>query len=282
MKNKLIDQKTLQSKTNHIIVQEQVDYIRSLFNESNVRVSTQHYLFELLKEVKENFSEYNSEAIMIKALYISRIADAIKCLENVKNRKKYLINLLNGSLDFLEHKPSHAKSIFFELEIFTNIKSAFIESYLDEPDIVVTMKEGNIAIPCKKITSEKSLQKALSKAVEQIDNNLFEFGIVAINIDDLLPEQSILNKETFSNVVEILYTHNEDFIARHERHFRKYLNESRIVAVIVTTSIFADIKSELPRFNNAFQWAIWTIPEISEKHKKIMNNFRSKLCNSSL
>ncbi len=276
MNNKLIDQMILHEKANHIAIQQQVEFIEYMFHESDVRISSQHYLFELLKEVREHFSEYTSIAIVIKALYISRIADAMKCLENVKNRRKYLKDLLNGSLDFLVNEPSHAKSILFELEILTHIKSAFNESYLAEPDIFVKMSEANIGIACKKITSENSLQKALSKAVKQIDNNSFEFGIVAINVDDLLlPEYSILTADTFSNVLQTLYENNEDFIARHERHFRKYLNESRIVAVIVTTSIFADVKSDSPRFNNVFQWAIWTIPEISEKHKKIMRDFRN-------
>ncbi len=274
MKNKLIAQKSLQSKENHITIQNHVNYIERIYNESDVRLSSQHYLYILLQEVKYNFSEENSEAIMIKALYVSRLADGVRCLENVQDRKKYLIDLLNGSLDFLEHKSSHAKSIFFELEVLTHLKSAFPKSHLDEPDIVVVMENTNIGIPCKKITSENSLQKALSKAVKQIENNGFEFGIVAINIDDLLPEHVILKTNSFSNVLEILYKHNEDFIARHDRHFRKYLNDSRIVGVIVTTSIFADVALDTPRFNNAFQWAIWTIPEISDKHKKTMTEFR--------
>lgn len=274
MKNKLIDQKTFQSKVNHITIYEQIEYIEDLFNGSGIRVSSQHYLFKLLKEVKNNFAEYNLESTMIKALCVSRIFEAIKCLEYVENRKKYLNDLLNGSLEFLEHKTSHAKSIIFELEVFSHLKSIFNESYLDEPDVVVEINEAKIGIACKKITSEKSLQKALSKAVQQINDNSFEFGIVAINIDDLLPEYHLLNVDTFSNALEILYKHNQDFITRYEHHFRKYLSASRIVAVIVTTSILADINLETPRFNNAFQWTIWTIPEINEKHKQIMNDFR--------
>jgi len=274
MRNKLIAQKSLQSKENHTIIQDHVHYIEHIYNESDVRLSSQHYLYKLLKEVKDNFSEENSEAIMVKALYVSRFVDGVKCLETVEDRKKYLTDLLNGSLDFLEHKSSHAKSIFFELEVLTHIKSAFPKSHLAEPDIVLVMENTNIGIPCKKITSENSLQKALSKAVKQIETNGFEFGIVAINIDDLLPEHAILKIDSFSNLLETLYENNEGFIARHERHFRKYLKDSRIIGVIVTTSIFADVTLDRPRFNNAFQWAIWTIPEISDKHKKIMTEFR--------
>ena len=211
---------------------------------------------------------------MIKVLYISRFVNGIKCLEEVENRKKYLTDLLNGSLDFLEHKPSHAKSIFFELETLTHIKSVFPKSYLAEPDIVLVIGNTNIGISCKKITSENSLQKALSKAVKQIKTNGFEFGMVAINIDDLLPENKILKTNLISDVHKALYQHNEDFIDRHERHFRRYLKDSRIIGIIITTSIFADVTLNKPRFNNAFQWAIWTIPEISDKHKKIMTKFK--------
>lgn len=72
MKNKLIAQKSLQSKENHITIQDHVNYIEHIYNESDVRLSSQHYLYKLLQEVKDNFSEVNTEAIMIKALYISR------------------------------------------------------------------------------------------------------------------------------------------------------------------------------------------------------------------
>ncbi len=211
---------------------------------------------------------------MFNAIYIDRIATALPCLENVKNKNKYLKDLLKGNLDFMENRSSHAKSILWELEVLTYIKPTFPDAYLDEPDIVIPFEDGDIGISCKKITSENNLQSLLSKAVSQIEKNSFEFGIVAINIDHLTPEKSILNKNTFTEIGDTLYEENIKFLHRNKHHFIKYLNKNRILAVIICTNVIADVAKETPRFNNAFQWAIWTVPNLDKKHKDKVTSFK--------
>lgn len=274
MQNNITVEKNTFSKSNHIETIQKIEYIESLFDKSNVNISPQSDLFKLLGEVKENYSEYNSEALMIKALYINRIANAMLCLENIDNKEKYLYDLLKGSLDVLEHKPSHAKSILFELEVLTQFQSFVKESYLDEPDVVVPTGEDKIGISCKKITSENNLQKTFSNGVKQIEKNSFNYGIVAINIDDLLPEKALLNANTIKDVDEILFSHNMDFINKHQRHFLKYIKDSRILAVLVYSSIFTDIKSHKPRFNTAYQTSVWTVKDLKEDQRKILNSLK--------
>ena len=274
MQYRITAEKNTYSKSNHIEMQKDIEYLENLFTNSNVKINSQSDLFKLLKDVKENFSEINTEATMVQVLYVSRIISAIKCLENFDDRKNYLYDLLNGSLDVLEHKPSRAKSILFELETLTHMQSFFKDSYLDEPDVVVPIDEYLVGVSCKKITSEKNLQSALSKGVKQIEMNSFEYGIVAINIDDLVPEKALLKANSSSEVLEILYKYNVNFIEKHKRHFLKYINDSRIFAVMVSTSIFADVESATPRFNTAFQRTAWTITNLNEEQKKILNSFK--------
>lgn len=269
-----MNKKTIKSKQNHHQIHQQVDYIKKIFNEADVKINESSFLFLLLKDVKENFSEYNNPLTLFNALHVDRIATSLPCLENTTNKKKYLLDLLKGTLDFMEHKSSHAKSILWELDILTYIKPAFENAYLDEPDIVIPFLDGDIGISCKKITSEKNLQSVLSKAVSQVEKNAFEFGIVAINIDDLLPERKILQKKTHTEVMDFLHMVNMNFLNRNEHRFLKYFKKSRIIAVLVSTSIIADIENAKPQFNNTFQWTIWTIPDLNKRHKEKMQKFK--------
>jgi len=103
------------------------------------------------------------------------------------------------------------------------------------------------------------------------------FGIIAINIDDLIPESALLQARTFKEAGDKLHARNMDFLERQERHFLKYLSTSRIVAVIVSTSMVTDILDESPKFNNYSQWAIWTISGLKPKHKETIDKFRDKV-----
>ena len=141
---------------------------------------------------------------------------------------------------------------------------------------MVNIDRFSIAIPCKKIFSEKGVPKVLSNAVSQIENE-HEFGIVAMNIDDLAPKSVLLKASTFQEAGDKLYSQNMAFLERQERHFLKYLSASRIVAVISSTSMVTDIVNETPKFNNFSQWAIWTIPGLKPEHKKAIDEFRQNV-----
>ena len=269
-----MDNKTIKSKLGYKESHKQVEYIEKVFQDAGVKISELSFLFKLLKNIKENYSELNTPIIMFNAAYVDRIATALPCLENIENKNKYLKDLLKGTLDFMDNAPSHAKSILWELEVLTHLKPTFENIYLDEPDVVIPFDDGDIGISCKKITSEKNLQSVLSKAVSQIEKNSCEFGIVAINIDHLTPEKSILNKNTFTEVADTLYEENIKFSHRNEHHFLKYLNKNRILAVIICTNVIADVAKETPRFNNAFQWVIWTAPSLNKRHKEKITIFK--------
>ena len=187
---------------------------------------------------------------------------------------KFVISRIQ--VNFFDRDVSHAKSILWELEAFTKIKNVIPKTYLEEPDIVVNFDKLSIAVPCKKIFSEKGVPKVLSRAVSQIENE-HEFGIVAMNIDDLIPGGVLLKARTFQEAGDMLHEQNMDFLQRQERHFLKYLSTSRIVAVIASTSMVTDIVDETPKFNNFSQWAIWTIPGLKPAHKKAITSFSKKV-----
>ena len=98
-----------------------------------------------------------------------------------------------------------------------------------------------------------------------------------MNLDDLIPKDVLIKKRTFQEVSDDLHARNLSFFSRNEHHLQKYLSTSRIVAVVASTSVVADVVQERPKFNNFSQWTIWTIPNLNPLHKNVINEFRSKI-----
>jgi len=276
-------EKSLKSRFKHHDISLKIDEIEKIYAASNIKLNRTSQFSELLRSARDlseawsrgGFNETDMN-LLFKTLHIERIASALEFLKLEKEKDKYLKDLLKGTLDFFEHEPSHAKSILWELEVWTKIKKSIPDTHLEEPDVVVDFGKSKISIPCKKIFSEKGVSKVLSNAVSQIENS-FEFGIVAMNIDDLLPANVVLNARTFNELADKLHAANMGFLSKHERHFLKYLSKSRIIAVIASTSIVSDIHDELPKFNNASQWAIWTVPNLKIQHQEQIDDFRQKV-----
>lgn len=261
-------------KTNYKETHKQVEYIQKTFSDNDVKIKPQSFLYKLLSNTLTNYGEENTPFEIFDALYIQRIYSALINLEDYAEKKKYLIDLLKDTLDFMETSQSHSKNILFELEVAGSLRKIFKDTYLDEPDIVVPFEDGNVGIACKKIVSENNFEKQLSKGVKQIKDNNFIFGIVAINIDNLLPNKTILNANTLKEASDILHNKNMEFISKYAQKFFSYLEENRIISVLIVSSTIADIKNEKPRFNNISESTLWTIKELGEEHKKKIDKFK--------
>jgi len=211
--------------------------------------------------------------LLFRTALLDRIADAALPLLDVPDRKHFLSALLTGSLDLLDRKRSHAKDVLWELELWTILKRRLFNAALEEPpDIVVNFSKSKIGIACKKLYSEKHVQNVLSQAVAQIESS-FDFGIVAVNIDDLLPANRILRVPTQDAMSQYISDLNARFLGAHERHFRKYLSSGRVISVLISTSVLTDVYCATQRFNNARQSTVWTIPELPFRNLPI-NNFQ--------
>jgi len=261
-------------KINSQAIHNQVEYIQGIFDKCGIEIKKHSFLYKLLSKTSKNYGDSNTPFEIFDALYVNRVYSALLNLEGCQNIKLYLKDLMRSTLDFMEVSQSHSKNILFELEVTGKLRKIFKKTYLAEPDIVVPFEDGNVGIACKKIISESNFEKQLSKGVNQIKDNDFIFGIVAINIDNLLPEKTILNANTFSEALDILHNQNMDFINKYSHKFKKYLTENRIISVLVVSSTIADIKNEHPRFNNISQSTIWTIQGLEEEHKNKINQFK--------
>ena len=215
--------------------------------------------------------------LLFRVGHLDRIADAVLPLQRVADRTKYLTALTSASLALLDRQKSNAKDVLWELELWSILQRKSFDAVLSEPpDIVVAFEDSKIGIACKKFYSDKHVQNVLSQAVAQIEAT-FDFGIVAVNLDDLVPPNLILRTPTQQTMSQFISNFNARFLQSHERHFRKYLASGRLLSALVSTSVLADVYRGRTRFNNARQSTIWTIPGLPPEKDRQLKRFYDQL-----
>jgi hypothetical protein len=111
----------------------------------------------------------------------------------------------------------------------------------------------------------------LSEAVAQIEPT-FDIGVVALNIDELVPARSLLRALDEGAMSRRISDLNLRFINSHDRHFRKYLASGRAVCALVSTRCLVDIHGARVPISNARQSTVWTIPGLPpDKHRALTN-----------
>jgi hypothetical protein len=209
---------------------------------------------------------------LFMAAHLGRIADAAEELRGSPRRAFYLKRLTQGSLDFLKRKNSPAKDLLWELELLNVFRVHRISSFLQEPpDLVLKYADVQIGVACKKVYGEKNVSKTVSNAVGQIESS-FQYGIVALNIDDLAPEGDFIRARTQEEISIRLAARNLEFMQRHEGTFLKYMSKDRLMSVLVGCSALVDVFGGETRLNNARQISVWMPESVPDITKAVFNN----------
>lgn len=211
-------------------------------------------------------------AHLLAAAQVERIATAALSIVRCSAQEVTLRGLLTGRLDLLGREQSKAKDTLWELELLRILVDHKIDATLGEPDLSVYFLGSPVGFACKKIYSEGNVSKVLSNAVSQIERE-GEFGIIALNLDDLIPANAILKAPTLSVMSSMLEDRNNTFLRTHERHLRKYLTPGRAISVLVSCAAIADVDNAENRFMNARQSTVWQIPGIPDAKAEQMNLF---------
>lgn len=263
--------------TNILGIKERAVAIEALYAGAGIDLSPVSALGKFIRNAKEVSDRWLSAKgqtypEMFATMHMMRIADAVLSLEGHARRTYYLERLLAGEIDFFKRVESDAKNVLWELEFWSSLKRRGAPAQLrDPPDIVVNLAGGSLGVACKKVYSEANIEKTLSNAAKQVKD--FEIGIVAMNVDDLTPADTVLAVNDQQEMNEILRTHCEEFLQRHERHLRRYLSQQRLVAALVSIHVVADVRAWRVRFNNAWSATIWSLPELSEDKRRLTREF---------
>lgn len=267
-------------KTNLLHIKSRAKDIEDLYGNTGVTIPPSCGLDQLIGNAKTlsdqwliNQTDDSSMVDVFYAIYLDRLADAILPLRDVPAREKYLNALPSGDLDCFSRQVSYAKNIFWELELWAILRRSCPSASLQDPlDIALTLAGGTLGIACKKIYSEKNVEKVLSEAVRQVETD-FSVGVVALNLDELVPPKTVLRVRNQMEMDQFLNKYTDDFVSRHKRHFRKYLSSGRLVSAFVSVNVIAHVLEWKVQFNNARSSLIWTIPGLSPEKEALLKQF---------
>jgi hypothetical protein len=161
--------------------------------------------------------------LLVRGIQMDTIASSVLAAKTSPNIAMHLRHLASGSLGVFMRNPSKAKNTLWELKLHAMLRGKSITADLEEPDIVANVDGMTIGIACKKIYSHSNVEKTLSIGVAQIER-LSDYGVLAINIDDLWPPNQLRVATSVEYLGQTLSQENLQFLIRHDRHFRKYLS----------------------------------------------------------
>ena len=221
-----------------------------------------------------------SNRAWLSVVQFSRVCDALLALEGTEDFKQLLRKLCSGSLNLLSRVQSQPKNFLWEGELLGMLRMCKLDAVMREPpDIVVTCLGEEIGIACKKLYSERNVEKVFSNGVRQLSGG-FDHGMVAFNLDDLVPENFVLYESSETNAAERINVLNRKFIGYHARHFHKYLNSERVSAAFVSTSVPVNIGNDPQNLRNIRQSTVWTLPGSAGGINPAMRSFLGLLGNN--
>lgn len=256
--------------------------LKSLLEANGLSIGKSPTLAKLFNHTMQRSESLNSGTLdgisyehAFSAAQMERIASAVEVLSTDLDPRPHLVALLSGSINLLDRKRSKAKDTLWELELLRMLRDIGINAHLGEPDLILEFEGAKIGVACKKLYSEANVGKVLSQAVAQIERG-FDFGFVAVNLDDLLPENRLLQAPTIESMAGVLEGRLITFMQEHERHLRRYLEPGRAMTALVSCAALADVPSAQPRFLNARQSVVWHIPGLpSAKDQQVANFFEA-------
>lgn len=152
------------------------------------------------------------------------------------NAQQCLARIAGNDMNLSGRAISQGKDHLWELDlIYALRRHGFSAQLVDPPDIVVDLAGAPFPIACKKVYSEKGVQAQMRKGADQLKGQ-GGAGLVAINIDDLVPNDTILASASRAEVSDFLAKFNGDFVERHRLVLQRFVKKGRCDGILVSTA----------------------------------------------
>ena len=191
-------------------------------------------------------------------LQLNRICDAMLTVETDPEAQECLARIARSDLQLLLHERSEGKDALFELELLDYLRRNGAVARMAEPDLSAVMPFGNYPIACKKINSIKNFEKQLSSACRQLKPFKGE-GLIALNLDVLIPEGTYLQKETGAQAKAQLHAMLNHFRQQHIAKIQKVVSSAKCDGILFSVSAAANVMQMKPRLHYLNQTDFWTL-----------------------
>lgn len=200
---------------------------------------------------------------ILNLLYANRIAESILTAKLDEGAWDCVRRIAGNQLGPLDRVRSMGKDALWELELANRLKRLGAKvQHADPPDLIVEGSDFSYGLACKKIYSEKGVEAQVRKGVQQLKKS-GRHGLVAISLDELVPRDSILGGPNQQGAVKFLSDFNKKFLERHMRKVGRFIIDERCDGLLVSTSVFSDIKSAENRWSNHTQSMLWSVQDVS-------------------
>ena len=210
------------------------------------------------------------------SMHFFRIVTNLFSLSDFPDIDRYYVLLGTGSLDLLARTQSQAKDIYWELELVALLRNRGLAVQLEGPPDIVWQWDGlRVGIACKKLYSDKNVSKVLSQAVRQVER-YSDFGIAAFNLDDLLPENKVFRSIDRDGTLRLVERANMHFLEKHHHRFLSYFAGARLISVLASCNVVADIANSRPQFLNVSDRILFNtrIDALSKRQMAALSEFR--------
>ena len=239
--------------------------LREVLAERNVRFHRDSALGKLLRDAESLAKEWDEGnraqefRRLVNAAHANRIAEAILAVRDDADAQQCLSRIAGNDMNLSGRAPSQGKDHLWELDLLYALRRhGFSVKLVDPPDIVIDLCVSPFPVACKKIYSEKGVEAQLRKGVKQLAQHGGR-GLVALNIDDLVPDDTILRTRDRREASDFLNKFNEDFVERNRLTLQRFVKERRCDGILISTSVLADLENSKPRFNLVTESMLWTL-----------------------
>lgn len=236
---------------------------REIFAARGIRVRPGSALDQLLSQAHKLDQAWREQRapdnqVMIDALHVNRLADAITLLLNEAGIQEALKRIAGSVMQPAHRGLSQGKDALWELVLQAQLMTSGLAVRAAEPDLLVDIGSGPYPVACKKIWSLDNLQKQIKQGCKQL-GPFRHYGVIALNLDDLVPVGQVVAQPTKDQAMSFLSKFNMTFIEKHQRLLEQAVTASRCDGFIVSTAAAAILSEEETPLYLATQYTLWHV-----------------------
>lgn len=249
-------------------IADKAPLLREAIAAMGIRLHRDSALAKLLREAETLARDWEAGRTdggfrrLIHAAHANRIVDAIRTAQVDPGALECVRRMCAGAMDLSGREPSRGKDALWELDIASFLKRRDIPTEHHEPDLTADFGFGPYPIACKKIYSEKGLEGQVRKGARQLER-YGSPGMIAVNLDDLVPDDHLLRSPSMADASDFLARHNLAVIERNRARLQRFIADGRCDCIIFSTTVLADIEGSSTRFNTHTQTTLWSLDSVS-------------------
>lgn len=248
-------------------VAERAVRVRSLLESRNIRLNPVSVLGQFMKKAEALSTEWTLgernpgwQDRLFAALHANRICSAVLGVGSDAGAQEALKRVATKDMNLPLHDQSQGKDAFFEIELADYLLRHGVQATLAEPDILLKLDSLDFPIACKKINSLANLGGQLKKGVHQL-RPFGGVGLIALNVDFLVPESRILVKDTASEANAALIALINGFRESNRLVLQEPVAQKACDGILFSVTALTHVEQMRPQVNYYTQTDFWSLKD---------------------